>query len=140
MTFACLFAANVHYGLFGELQERPLPTLTTGSVIAIHYSKYGKLLRGLKDQLILDNDEIARDVDNIGDAGKAKDVEGQGDRNVGDAEDVRNVVDKKMGSGNERGDQENSKFVGDGVGVGRVLEDVEVGNNGMGNDARNQEN
>ncbi len=112
MTFACFFAANIHYGLFGELQEGPPPALqiTTGSIITTHYGKYGELLEGLEDQLMLDNDEIAGDVGNAGDvrtAENAGDGEDTGDarevRNAGDAGDVGEVGDKEAGRGNEGG-------------------------------------
>lgn len=60
MTFTCLSTANIHYRPFGQLQEGPLPALQiiTGSVITTYYDKYGKLLAGQEDQLILDNDEM----------------------------------------------------------------------------------
>ncbi len=169
MTFACLCTANVYYGLFGELQKRPPPTLqiTTGSVIATHYGKYGKLLEGVKDQLLLDNDEIAGDAEDAGDARTAKNTGDRGDTgdagkagNVGDAGDAGEAGDKEASRGNEGGEQEDVKVdnnegshgrdqeagkvgydgVGDRVGVGGVPEDVELGNNGMGDDARNQDN
>ncbi len=65
----------------------------TGSIIAISYSKYGKLLKGREDQLMLDNNEIAEDV--------------------GDARKVEDEWDKKTGKRNDRaaggGDQEDGK-------------------------------
>ena len=89
MTFACLSTANVHYGSFDGLQKRPLLAfqITTGSVIAIYYGKYGKLHEGLEDQLILDNDEIAGDVKDAEKAEGAGDIGKVEDR--GDGEDTR---------------------------------------------------
>lgn len=76
MTFVCLFIANIYYGLFDELQKRPplIFQIITGSIIATYYGKYGELLEGPEDQLILDNDEKTRD---IGDIRKTEDI---GDR------------------------------------------------------------
>ncbi len=88
ITFACFSAPNVHYGLFGELQERPPPALqiTTRRVIATHDSKYGKLLMSPEDQLMLDNNEIVRDVR---EAGKSED---KGDKET--AKDNDGTVDE----------------------------------------------
>lgn len=133
MNFACLFTANIHYGLFGKLQEGPLPTLqiTTGSVIATHYSKYSKILEGLKDQLMLDNDKI------VGDAGDVREKKAGSDNKRGDQEDAEVGIDEK-GDGR---DQEVGKVgydrVGDRVDIGRVSKDVKVGNNDVGDSAIN---
>ncbi len=172
MTFAYFSAANVHYRLFGALQERPPPALqiTTRSVIATYYGKYGEQLKGLEDQLMLDNDEIAGDVGDAGDAGDARTAENVGDggdtgdareaRNVGDAGDAGDARDKEAGRGNDGGEQEDVEVdndeggdggdqkagkvgydrVGDGVGVGGVPEDVERNNNGLGDGPKNQDN
>lgn len=118
ITFARLFAANVHDRLFCKLQKRPFPTLKiiTGSVIAIHYSKYSKLLEDPEDQLILDNNEVVEDarntrntkkVENIVERGETKDVGKVG--NIGDTGDAGDIKDKKAGRSNKRGDQEESK-------------------------------
>ncbi len=124
ITFARFFTANVYYGHFGELQKRPPPALriTTGSVITIHYSKYGKLLEGLEDQLILDNDEIAGDTREAGkaedeedkEAGKGNDgaVDG-GDQEDGEVGKAGDGGDKKVGKAGDGGDQETGK-AGDG--------------------------
>ncbi len=110
MTFARLSAANVHYGLFAELQEGPPPTLqiTTGSVIATHYGKYGKLLEGPEDQLMVDNDEIAGDVEDVGDARTAENAGTGGEtRDVGEAgkaRDAEEAGDKEADRGNEGGE------------------------------------
>lgn len=73
MTFVCLFIANIYYELFDKLQKRPplIFQIITGSIITTHYGKYGELLEGSEDQLILDNNEIARD---IGDTKKTEDT------------------------------------------------------------------
>lgn len=154
MIFARLSTANIHYGLFGELQERPPPTLkiTIGSVIVLYYGQYGKLLEGLEDQLMLNNDEIAGDTGDVEDVKTAENARDREDtRDAGEAENVevagnvREVGDKKTGRGNEGGDQGNTEVdnnEGDHVGVdiGGVPEDVKLGNNGMDDNARNQDN
>ncbi len=134
----------------------------TGSAIATYYGKYGELLEGLEDQLMLDNDEIARDVGDEGDARTAKNAGDGGDTrdageagNAEDAGDAGEAGDKETGRGNERRekedaevgndkgghdeDQETSK-VGDGIGVEGVPEDIELGNNSVDDGARNQDN
>ena len=101
MTFVCPSTANIHYGPFSELQERPPLTLqiTTRSVIVTHYGKYSELLEDPDDQLILDNDEIVGNVEDVEkiedvrDAGKAKD--GGGGKNIRDVEEARNARDIK---------------------------------------------
>ncbi len=154
MTFARLSVANVQYGLFGKLQEGSPPALqiTTGSVIATYYGKYGELLEGLEDQLMLDNDKIARDRRDAGDARTAENAGDEGDLgdageagNVGDAEDAGKAGDKEASRDNEGGEQEDAEVGNDegghgGVGVGGVTEDVELGNDGVGDGAGNQDN
>ena len=154
MTFTCLSAANVYYGPFHELQEGPTPALqiTTRSVIATYYGKYGKLLEVLEDQLILDNDEIVGDVGDVKkvkdakDIGKVKNRRDGGDtrdagkaRNAKDVGDPRDAKDKEVGRGNDKavngGDQENND---DKIGYGGDQEagkpeDIEVGNNSVDN-------
>ncbi len=154
IIFTCLSAVNVHYGLFGELRKRPPLALQIiiGSVIAIHYGKYGELFEDLEDQLMLDNDEIIGDIGDVEDAGIAKNAgnrEDTGDagevKNVRDTRDAEDARDKEAGRDNEGGEREDAEVgnnergdggdqevgkvgydrVGDGVGVGRVLEDVE---------------
>ncbi len=150
MTFARLSAANVYYGLFDKLQEGLSSTLqiTTKSDITTYYGKYGKLLKSSEDQLRLDNNEITRDIANVGtaeDAGDGKDTgDTEGAGNVEDIEDTGDAGDKKADRGNERrkqkdaeignndeddtGDQEAGKVgydeVGDRVGIGRVLDGI----------------
>ncbi len=169
MTFARLSKANVHYGLFGELQEGPPPALQimTRSVIATYYGKYGKLLEGPEDQLMLDNDEIGGDVEDVGDVRTAENTRDGGDTgdageagNAEDTGDAKDAGDKQAGRGNEGGEQEDTEVgndeeidggdqeagklgydgVGDGVDVDGVLEDLELGNNGVGDGAGNQDN
>lgn len=140
MIFTCLFTANVHYWLFGELQEGLSSILTTGSVIVTHYGKYNKLIIGPKDQFILDNDEIVEDVGNTDNIEKTEDARDGKNGNVGEVEDIEDVVDKEAGSGNKRGDQEDTKVMDDGIDIGGVLKDVDVDNNGIGDGTKNQEN
>ena len=45
--------------------------MTTGSVIATHYGKYGELLKGHEAKPMLDNDEIAGDIGDGKDTGDA---------------------------------------------------------------------
>ncbi len=116
---------------------------------------------------MLNNNEIAGDVEdardtrmteNAGDGGDTGNAEET--KNARDAGDTGDVGDKKAGRGNEGGEQEDAEVannerddggdqeigkvgyneVGDGVGVGGVLEDVELGNNSVGDGARNQDN
>lgn len=136
MTFAYFFVVNVHYGPFSKLQGGPSSTfqITAGSVIAKYYSEYDKMLEGLEDQLMLDNDEIAGDVgdtetaENAGDIGKSEDMgdakkaenvgDGEDTRdageawNTGDAGDVGNAKEKEAEKGNNRAaDKGNQKTV-----------------------------
>ena len=113
----------------------PALEIITRSVIVIHYGKYGKLLEGQEDQLILDNNKIAGDVEDVGiiedikNAGKAEDakdaekvenVEDGGDTkdvreigNVGDVGDIRDTKDKEAGRSNnkatDKGNQNNGE-------------------------------
>lgn len=66
MIFARNSAVNVHYRLFGELQEQSSPTLQimTGNIITTHYGKYRGLLESSENQLILNTNEIAGDIKN----------------------------------------------------------------------------
>lgn len=160
MTFARLSTANVYYGPYDKLQERPPPTLQImiGSVIATHYGKYGKLLEGPEDQPILNNDEITGDVrdakkaEDAKDAGKVKDKGDGGDTrdageagNAKDVGDPGDVGDKEAGRGNDetvnRRDQEdgNHKLSYSGDQKAGKPEDVKMGNNGVGNGG-NQDN
>lgn len=140
MIFACLFAANVYYRLFGKLQKRLLLDfwITTKSVITIYYSKYGKLLKSLEDQLILDNNKIQKDVRNVGDIKKAKNTEDRGDtgdvRKIKNTGDIKNAVDirnKEVKRGNNRAanrvDQENNKVGNNKVGDDRDKKANKVG-------------
>ncbi len=77
----------------------------TGSVIATHYSKYGKLLEGQEGQLMLDNNKIVGDIEkaeDVGNEGNTRDVGEAG--NAGDAGDAGDTRDKEAGRGNERRD------------------------------------
>ncbi len=109
ITFACLSVANIYYGPFGELQER-LPSalqITTGSVIATHYSKYGELLEGPEDQLILDNNDIAEDVGNAEKPENEEDKKTSKDNNR--AVDGEDQKDSKVGKASDGENQEVSK-------------------------------
>lgn len=66
ISFACFFADNVNYELFGKLLEDFLPCLqifcTFGSAIVIYYGQYGKLFKGPEDKSMVDVDKIIRDL------------------------------------------------------------------------------
>ncbi len=130
ITFTCFSAAHVYYGFFDKLQEGPPPTLqiTTGSVITTHYGKYGKLLEGLEDQIMLDNDEITRDVGDVGDVKTAENARDGGDtgdagevKNARDAENAGEARDKEAGRGNEGGEQEDAEVGNNEGGHGGVV-------------------
>lgn len=157
MTFAWLSTANVHYRLFGQFQEKLPPALQimTKSVIAIYYSKYGKLFEDLEDQLMLDNDKIVgntRTTENVGDGGDTRDVgkvrnfEDTGNKEAsrgnkgGEHKDVEVGNDEKGHSGDQEASKVGYDGVDDRVNVGDVLEDIELGNNGVSDSTRNQDN
>lgn len=85
----------------------------TGSVIATHHGKYGKLLKGPEDQLMIDNNEIAGNAGGIGDAKTAKNAGDGGD--TGDAgravntRDTGEAGDKEVGRGNKGGKQKDAE-------------------------------
>lgn len=66
----------------------------------IHYDKYGKLLKGLEDDPMLDNSEIVgnnRNVEDVNEVRNVEDVEDVGNiKDIGDArnaEDIWNIKD-----------------------------------------------
>lgn len=98
MTFACFSTANVYYRPFSELQKRPPLALqiTTRSVIAIHYGKYGKLFESPKDQLMLNNAEDIEDIRKAENAGDGKNIEDAGNIGIArDKEDIKDAREKK---------------------------------------------
>lgn len=52
VSFPCLFTANVHHSLFGELLEGPITSLMSSDTtncqgVITHYGQYSKLLKSL---------------------------------------------------------------------------------------------
>lgn len=116
---------------------------------------------------MLDNNEI---IGNVGDIENTKTAKKVGDgRDSGDVKEAKNARDvgnigeagnKKASRGNKGGEQENIAVdnderghgrdqeankvdyngVDNRIGIGRVSKDIKLGNNGMDNDARNQDN
>lgn len=138
--------------------------MTIRNVIAIYCNKYSKLLEGLENQLMLNNNEI------VGDAKVAKKAEDIGDggdtRNTGETgkiRDARNTKDarvKKAGRGNKKRKQENIEIgnnirvdngnykpgkigyniIGGGIDVSRIPDVVKIGKDNVRDNAGNWDN
>ncbi len=116
------------------------------------------------DEIVRDARDVGdtKTTENEGDGGDIGDV-GETE-NAGDDRDAGNARDKEAGRGNKGGEQEDAEVsnnegddsedwevdkvgyngvddgVGDGVGVGKVLEDIELGNDGVSDSTGNQDN
>lgn len=85
VSFPRLFAANVHYGAFGELLEGPLnpyiPSDKTGRQgVITHYGQYGELLEGPRP---LESGGKDKDKDENKDKDEDEDEDEDEDKNAG---------------------------------------------------------
>lgn len=78
----------------------------TKSIIATHYNKYNKLLKGLENQFMLDNDEIVEDIEYVGKVEDKEDkkasksnnwTNNRGDYGDGEVKKVSNNKEQEIG-------------------------------------------